>query len=322
MDTNVVIVLVAVAALAVAGVVVARASRPPADLRALIETQGARLDRLADGLTRQATDEESLRDGLERTRELVGDLRARAEERRRAEDEAWTAIHRLRTVLDGGGARGRAGENLVHHALEHLPPSMVERDFRVNGKVVEFALVLPDGRRLPVDSKWTAVRELEELAAADDGAGEALCREVERTVVARAREVAAYLDPSLTTPFAVAAVPDAAYEVCRKAHADAFARGVVLVPYTTALPVLLALYALAGRFGGAGDAEACLAELEGLVGAMEHTLENKVVKPTATLRNAADEWRDHLGKARGALARGRGLAAGDPDPPALRQVGG
>ena len=45
---------------------------------------------------------------------------------------------------------------------------MLTSDFRVNGKVVEFGLVLPDGRRLPIDSKWTALAELEALDAATD----------------------------------------------------------------------------------------------------------------------------------------------------------
>src|SRR5207249_5636540 len=100
-------------------------------------------------------------------------------------------------------------------------------DFRVNGRVVEFGLVLPDGRRLPVDSKWTADRELQALAQATDPAErERLVRAVERAVTERAREVAGYLDAGVTAPVAVAAVPDAAYAVLRRAHADAYRQGV------------------------------------------------------------------------------------------------
>ena len=47
-------------------------------------------------------------------------------------------------------------------------PGMLVTDLRVNGRVVEFGLLLPDGRRLPVDSKWSALAELEALEAADD----------------------------------------------------------------------------------------------------------------------------------------------------------
>src|SRR5947199_276361 len=79
--------------------------------------------------------------------------------------------------------------------------------------------------------------ELEALEASADEPErhEALARDVERVVAARAREVAQYLDPGLTAPVAVAAVPDAAYAVLRRAHAEAFGRGVVIVPYSSAL---------------------------------------------------------------------------------------
>ena len=163
---------------------------------------------------------------------------------------------------------------------------MLVTDLRVNGRVVEFGLLLPDGRRLPVDSKWSAVAELEALEAADDPTQrEALAREVERQVALRAREVAQYLDPSLTAPVAVAAVPDAAYEVLRRAHADAFARGVVIVPYSTALPVLLFLYSLAHRFGDADDARSALEEVVSVLDAMQLVLENKVARAATMVSN-------------------------------------
>jgi hypothetical protein len=188
---------------------------------------------------------------------------------------------------------------------------MLVTDFRVNGKVVEFGLLLPDGRRLPVDSKWSALAELEALEAATDGGErDARARDVERAVALRAREVAQYLDPALTAPVAVAAVPDAAYAVLRRAHADAFSRGVVIVPYSTALPVLLFLYTLVARYGDASDVQSCLSEVASLLDAMEGVLENKIARAATMLTNGADEFRSQLGKARGSVVRGR---AGAPD---------
>jgi DNA recombination protein RmuC len=185
---------------------------------------------------------------------------------------------------------------------------MLVTDLRVNGKVVEFALELPDGRRLPIDSKWTAAAALEALEAADDPAErEARIREIERAVALRAREVAQYVDPAITAPVAVAAVPDAAYAVLRRAHADAFARRVVIVPYSTAMPVVLFLSSLVHRFGEADGARAALAEVASALGAMEVTLENKLMKAAAMLANGADELRSNLGRARASVARG-----GDP----------
>jgi hypothetical protein len=92
----------------------------------------------------------------------------------------------------------------------------------------------------------------------------------------------------------------------------------VIVSYSAALPVLLSLYALSSRLGGSGDLETCLVELEGLLGDMEQTLENKLARATTMLSNAADEWRTHLGRARGSIARGRGVGeGGDPSLRAL-----
>ncbi|MGZ4150272.1 MAG: DNA recombination protein RmuC, partial [Actinomycetota bacterium] len=192
-------------------------------------------------------------------------------------------------------------------------------DFRVNGKVVEFGLLLPDGRRLPIDSKWTALAELEALEAAEDTLERDRCaRAVERAVVARAKEVAQYLDPAVTAPVAVAAVPDAAYAVLKRAHADAYARGVVIVPYASALAIVLFLYSLVSRYGEAADVQASIAELVGVLDQMESVVENRFAKAAVMLTNGADEFRSQLGKARGSIARAQvvtGEPADEAEPP-------
>jgi hypothetical protein len=311
MTTTEVLLLCALAAAGVAVILLLRRPAPGSDDDGVLRAEVARI---ADAVSRQGADERELRGDLTRVREALEGLRVGAEARARAEEPVWEAVRRLEAVLAGGGARGRAGENLLEDSLSMLPPGMLVRDFAVGGRRVEFALVLPNGRRLPVDSKWTAVRELEALEDEEDpDARVALCRRIEDEVARRAREVAGYLDPDATTPFAVACVPDAAFAVCRKAHADAYARGVVLAPYSTALPLLLSLYAVASRYGSGGDVQACLAELESSLAAMEQTLENKVVRAAAMLRSASDEWRLQVGRARATLHRGRGGEAGPMD---------
>ncbi|HEY7660299.1 MAG TPA: DNA recombination protein RmuC [Actinomycetota bacterium] len=294
---------VALAALAV------RRREAPAvrgDLETHIELVNAELRRLADVAAAREGSTEHLRIDIAGARRAVETLTLREEERRERDTEAWEVVRRLASVLSGDGARGRPGENLLHEHLRQLPPGMIETDLRINGRVVEFAMLLPDGRRLPIDSKWTAVAELEALDRLEDpGERETTAREIERQVALRAREVARYLDPAMTAPVAVAAVPDAAYGVLRRAHAEAFARGVVVLPYSTALPVLLFLYSIADRFGDADDAQASLAELGALLSAMEAVLENKLAKAATMVANGADELRSGIGKARATVARGR-----------------
>lgn len=283
-------------------------------LEARLEVQSAELRRLADSGSVRDGDAERIRSELAGARQALQELALRDDERREREREYGLVVRRLSTVLAGGSAKGRAGENVLREHLAELPPGMLVTDFRVNGKVVEFGLLLPDGRRLPVDSKWTALAELEALEAAEEPAErEARAREVEKAVAARAREVAQYLDPALTAPVAVAAVPDAAYAVLRRAHADAFGRGVVIVPYSTALPVLLFLHSLVSRYGDAGDVQAALQEVATILDVMEGVLENKFARAATMLANGNDEMRSQLGKARGSVARGRSSIV-EPDP--------
>lgn len=275
-------------------------------LQARLEVQGAELRRMADAA--RVRDDAAGRIGQDvaAARRALETLAVQETERRERERESAEVVRRLATVLAGGASKGRAGENVLREHLAQLPPGMLVTDLRVNGKVVEFALELPDGRRLPIDSKWPGVAELEALeAATDPTARDARARDVERAVAARAREVAQYLDPALTAPVAVAAIPDAAYAVIRRAHADAFARGVVLVPYSTALPVLLFLYSLVSRYGDGGDLRGCLTEIATVLDGMEVVLENKLAKAATMVANGTDELRSQMGKARGSLARAR-----------------
>jgi len=296
---------------------------PPdtARLEARLEVQAAELRRLADLTAVRDGRQERTGAELAAARRALEQLALREEDRRERERESWEVVRRLSDVLAGGASTGRAGENVLREHLAQLPPGILVTDLRVNGKVVEFALELPDGRRLPVDSKWPAVAALEAFERTEDPAErETIARELERQVALRAREVAQYLDPAVTAPVAVAAVPDAAYAVLRRAHADAFARGVVIVPYSTALPVLLFLYSLVHRFGDADGARAALAEVASLLDAMEGVVENKVARAATMVANGADELRSSLGKARGSVVRGRAAAATGAEDPVLEIV--
>jgi DNA anti-recombination protein RmuC len=282
-------------------------------LEARLEVQASDLRRLADSVGVRDALAERLHEEVAGARRALHHLSISERQRQERDREAWTVVRRLSTVLAGGPSQGRAGENVLRQHLTQLPPGILITDFKVNGKVVEFGLLLPDGRRLPIDSKWSALSELEALEAAEDpGDLDARAREVERVVAHRAREVAQYLDPALTAPVAVAAVPDAAYAVLKRAHADAFTKGVVIVPYSTALPVLLFLYSLVARFGDTGDVQAVLAEVGSLLDAMEGILENKIARAATMIGNGADEFRSQLGKARGSVSRAR--AAGGAQP--------
>jgi DNA recombination protein RmuC len=287
-----------------------------ARLEARLEVQAAELRRLADDARGREDAAGRLREAVDGARQAVRELAVRDEQRRAQQQLDSEVIRRLSNVLAGGASKGRAGENVLRQHLSELPPGMLVTDFRVNGKVVEFGLLLPDGRRMPIDSKWSALAELEALdTATDAGEREARARDLERIVAARVREVAQYLDPAITAPIAIAAVPDAVYDVLRRAHAEAFTRGVVIVPYSSALPIVLFCYSLAQRYGDPGDVRSCLAELAAVFDGFENALENKIARGATMVANGADEFRAQLGKARGSLARAKVVAPDEASAP-------
>ena len=298
--------------------------RRPGDdpqLRSQLDVQSAEIRRLADGAAQRELSTEQVRQNLEGARRALEELRTRDQERRSTDEEHRDVVRRLATVLAGGASKGRAGEQVLREQLSQLPPGMLTSDFRVNGKVVEFGLSLPDGRRLPIDSKWTALAELEALeAATDPSERDQLARAIEKAVVARTREVAQYLDPALTAPVAVAAVPDAVFAVLKRAHADAYRAGVIVVPYGSALPIVLFLYELVRRFGDVADVQASLAEIGGLLEAFEAIVENRFARAATMITNGADEFRSNLGKARGSIARARAIEPGPDETTSLTVV--
>jgi hypothetical protein len=321
LKAGVIVWLIAVVALSLCGVWAAVAIlRRGLDSR--LATTDAELRRLGDATVWRERGTDSIRVEVSAFRSALEQLRVREEERRVREEEGWATLHGLAAVLAGDRRSGRAGENVLREALAHLPPSMVVTDFRVNGRLVEFGLVLPDGRTLPIDSKWPAERELRALAeTGDPDERERLTRVIERTVAERAREVCGYRDPAMTAPVAVAAVPDAAYAILRRAHADAYRQGVLVIPYSMALPIALFLHSLASRFGAVGDVEACLADLGTAMDAMEGIIENKMTRASTMLQNGTDELRGHVGKARASLSRAREGERRDPEIEAPHLVG-
>lgn len=235
-----------------------------------------------------------LRERLAHTQSVMEGLRSALTARQPIEEEARTSLKRLENVIAGSSTRGAAGENILEEALRHLPPEMLQRNVWVGGKVVELALRLPGGKFLPMDSKWVSTVALEQLAdpSLDAARRAQLTGQVEREVERRVREVSQYIDPATTSPFALAVIPDAAYDVCRGAIVNAHKRHVMVVGYAMALPYLLTLYQLHLQFARTVDMEnlqSALIDVERHLDALEGILENKLQRAVTMLQNAYGE---------------------------------
>ncbi|MCS7207794.1 MAG: DNA recombination protein RmuC [Dehalococcoidia bacterium] len=249
-------------------------------------------------------------------------LKTQLEARIRWEQDFSESVRRIEAVLVGGRARGQAGENLLAEVFKQLPPDVVETNFRVNGRPVEFALILANGKRVPIDSKWTSAEYLERLERETDKASrEKLLMQIEEIVVDRAREVSKYIDTSVTVNLAIAAVPDAVYAVCRRAHWEAYQQRVLLLPYSAAIFYILTLYHLHQQTAHSIDVEQIqnyCSEIERHLKQLQDELDNKVQRAVTMLNNATANLRNLISKLLGASAY---LKSHKPVESALPQVG-
>ena len=264
-----------------------------------------------------------LRERLSQTQATVEGLRSAITARQSMEEDARASLKRLESVIAGSSTRGAAGENILEEVLKHLPTEMLQRNVWVGGKVVELGLRLPGGKLLPIDSKWVSSGALEQLAgtALDAPRRSQLSAQVEREVERRVREVSQYINPEATSPFALAVIPDAAYDVCRGAIVDAHKQHVMVIGYGMALPYLLTLYQLHLQFARTVDMEkmqSALIDVERHLDVLENVLENKLQRAVTMLQNAYGEGKQVSARIR-ASTRSIQVQESAPEP-ALHEV--
>jgi DNA recombination protein RmuC len=257
-----------------------------------------------------------LRDRVSQTQAGMEGLRAALAARQSVEEEARQSLRRLEAIIAGASTRGVAGENILEEAFRHLPPDMVQRNFWVKGKVVEFALRLPSAKHIAIDAKWTSSQALEGLDSPDlEPARRAqLAAQVEKEVERRVREVSQYIDPDTTAPFAMCAIPDAAYGVCRRVFAEAHQRHVVLIGFSMALPYLLTLYQLHLQFARTVDMDnlqGALMEVDRQLDQLEGVLENRLQRAVVMLQNAYGEGKQVAARIR---ASAHGIQSRNAEP--------
>ena len=242
----------------------------------------------------------AIRDELARARDGLTELQTYAKARQEVEQRTGESIRRLEAVIAGTQTRGAAGENIVEVVFAKLPPDWQVRNFRVGNKFVEFGLRLPNRLILPIDSKWAATGLLEQFANCDDPDERLrLKAEIESAVLAKAREVRKYLDPALTVSFGVAAVPDAAYDLCAGIQADVFQENVVLVGYSMFVPYLLLVFQTVLKTSQNVDLEKLSAYLQvaqDSVRALQEELEGRFSRALTMLGNSRNDMSVHLGK--------------------------
>jgi len=246
-----------------------------------------------------------LKDGIEKTRNLLEDLKSTDKLRQQRETEFLERIKRVDEIIAGTSAKGISGEEILRETFKKLPQEMMENNFTVGGKTVEFALILPNNKRLPIDSKWPAgelLLKLEKESSPEKR--KEIIEEIEKETIKRVKEVKQYIDPDLTWSQAIAAVPDSVYGVCREAHLRARENDVILLPYSMVLPLVLYMYRLHLQYAMSLDMENLqnhLISISKNLNEMETVLENQIARGSTMISNAYSTYKQIISRIKSSL---------------------
>ncbi|MCS7199167.1 MAG: DNA recombination protein RmuC [Caldimicrobium sp.] len=140
---------------------------------------------------------------------------------------------------------GKAGERGLEEILSPLPTHLLKRDLKLSGGEVEFALSLDHNKYIPIDSKFIAPEILskEELSPEEE-------RELLKRIKLRAQEIVPYLKDERTIGLAIMTCPDGLFPYLQRRIFEELEKwGILLVPYSFLLPVLLFIHFFWNKFG-------------------------------------------------------------------------
>ncbi|MGB9598616.1 MAG: DNA recombination protein RmuC [Minisyncoccales bacterium] len=269
--------------------------------------QGKEIQEIKEKILLTYQFQDHLKDGMEITRNILEEMRAREREKKERELEFLERLKRIDQVIGGTSARGLAGEEILREIFKKLPSEMIASNFRVKGKVVEFSFVLPNGKKIPIDSKWPAGFLLTSLEKEKDPQKrQEILQQIEKETMKRIKEVREYIDPDLTWDQAVCALPDSVYFVLKESHIFAQKENVILMPYSMVLPILLYIYRFYLKHGLSLDLENLKSHLFSAFNDLEQLekiLENKVSKSLTTLENASLEFKNFIAKIKNSVLK-------------------
>ncbi|RMD66750.1 DNA recombination protein RmuC, partial [Candidatus Pacearchaeota archaeon] len=237
--------------------------------------------------------------------EQISILHTQASERKELERQTAESIKRLEAILAGTQSKGAAGERIVEQVFSKLPAEWQVRNFRINGRVVEFGLRLPNGLVLPIDSKWPSSDLVDKFARSEIPEEQIILkREIEKVVLRKAQEARKYVDPSQTLPFAVIVVPDAVFELSIGVHAESVRIGVAILSYSMFVPYLLLVFHTILKSSQSFDIQALATYLESVnksLGQIQEEIEGRFSRALTMLNNSRDAVRAHLQQANASL---------------------
>jgi DNA anti-recombination protein RmuC len=147
-------------------------------------------------------------------------------------------------IMIGSYEKGKSGENYLRNMMNELMKiGLVRENVPIGTNSVEYCVVFNDGKLLAIDSKVVATQDVDSLL--DEKTSEqdrdALRRKIKNALSNKVGEVCKYIDPKITLPCAVMAIPDSLVNLTTEVVPEAVKRNVMIAGYS-AVPQLIVYF--------------------------------------------------------------------------------
>jgi DNA anti-recombination protein RmuC len=198
----------------------------------------------ADTLTQVVT---ALQQNVGTLSQSVGNISAQAtkiEMLAKKYEETEELTRRIYNIMIGSYEKGRTGENYLRNMMNELMKiGLVRENVPIGSKVVEYCVIFTDGKLLAIDSKVVATQDVEALFDENtpDKDREIIKRKIRNALERKVQEVSQYIDPQITLPCAVMAIPDSLVNLSSDIVPEAVKRNVLVAGYS-AVPQLIVYF--------------------------------------------------------------------------------
>jgi DNA anti-recombination protein RmuC len=213
-------------------------------------------------------------------------------------EETELLTRQIHNIMIGSYEKGRSGENYLRNMMSELMKiGLVKQGLYIGGKVVEYGIIFKDGKILAIDSKVVATKDVNLLY--DEKIPEEERAKIQSYIKSEIRkkvdEVCKYIDPQVTLPCAIMAVPDSLIGLSSEVVPYAVQRDVMIVGYS-AVPQLIVYFI---RIHGFYSIEEDVAEMKSRIMSImkgisimdEKYFSTKFEKPLTTLQNSVQQTR-------------------------------
>ncbi len=224
-------------------------------------------------------------------------------------EETEALTRRIHSIMIGSYEKGKSGENYLRNMMNELMKiGLVRENVPIGSKVVEYCVVFDDGKFLAIDSKVVSTRDLETLFDEEtaDEDRDTLRKTIKNALKKKVEDVCQYIDPQITLPCAIMAIPDSLVDLSSEIVPEAIRKNVLVAGYS-AVPQLIVYFI---RIHGFYAIEEDVAELKDRLMSIQQEISklddrffaNRFERPMGVMTNAILTVRQTLTNVNGVLS--------------------